>query len=162
MAKATAILRGHVLSEWGKLLFRAAGKSEALFDHVIRHLEDADVPGIKWSFEDIGARKGFLGGTKGKIRRSLSIESSNHPLQKHRVGAEDYGTCLSVSRYLTVADVKHMPDPDFMNIFEMENLVIYNTVAQTAVVSAVQDLMNELGQDSSDINTESKGYLEVW
>lgn len=165
MAAATAILKKNVISEWGKLLYGAAGKADTFYKLVIKHLEEAGVPGILVEYEDVGAKKGLFGGTKGEIRRYLTISSSEFPLVKHRIGAEDFGTCLSISRYLSSRDVElagRLMDPDTMSIFESEKLVIYNTVAQNAVVEAVRDIMNELGQDSSDIDTKSKGYLDVW
>lgn len=161
MAQVTAVQNKNVISSWGKLLYHAAGRGEMFFNLVVKHLEEADVPGISWKFEEIGAKKKLFGGAKGEIRKSLTISSEQY-VGNHRVGAEDIGTCLSISRYLTVADPKYLPDPNFMTLFQKEGLVIYNTVAQHAVVSAVRDLMNELGQDPTDIETQSKGFLEVW
>jgi hypothetical protein len=158
---ATAVQNKNVVSSWGKLLYGAAGEADKFFDLVVKNLEGAAVSGISWGFDEIGAKKKMFGGAKGEIRKSLTINSEKTSLT-HRVGAEDFGNCLSISRYLTARDIKYLPDTDFMDIFQVEELVVYNTVAQNAVVDAVRDLMNELGQDSSALDTSSKGFLDVW
>ena len=103
----------------------------------------------------------MFGGAKGEIRKTLSIDAEAW-FGTHRVGAESYGNCLVVSRYLTFYSLDAMPDPDLMDIFELEKLVVFNSVAQHAVTDAVKSFMKEIGLDYTDMDTKSKGYLEVW
>ncbi len=49
-----------------------------------------------------------------------------------------------------------------LDIFAQQDLRAYATVVHQCVRDAVEALMDELGQDSSKINRQSKGFLEVW
>ena len=69
MAQATAVQNKNVASSWGKLLCGASGKDEIFYQHVIKNLEGAGVPGIKWEFAEIGAKKKCLGGQREKYEK---------------------------------------------------------------------------------------------
>ncbi|MCD6473249.1 hypothetical protein J7K55_09160 [Candidatus Aerophobetes bacterium] len=49
-----------------------------------------------------------------------------------------------------------------IDIFDQQDLRAYVTVTHHCLLKAVENLMKELGQDSSKIERKSKGFLEVW
>jgi len=90
------------------------------------------------------------------------------------MAARDYGIHLDICRFLAV-------EPGFFkkaiserltgegetlsapkNILLHQDLRAWVTVVHHAVVDAVEELMEKLGQDPSRIRRESKGFLEVW
>ena len=49
-----------------------------------------------------------------------------------------------------------------LNVFSQQELTAWQHIVHQAFVNAIKDLMADLDQDVSKMNTQSKGYLSVW
>lgn len=51
--------------------------------------------------------------------------------------------------------------PDFLNVFDMEEMTAYVTTVHHAALESVGEVMTSLNQDASKINKESRGFLRI-
>ena len=161
-----------VIDKWQVLIESAAGKSDVVFDRVRGHLDAVQAPSVKYHTETV--KPGLFKALMGKKRDFLAV--TNQFLSDHKmyIGARDYGTHLSVSWFLTCEPgyfkkklSAHLTGSDkalsfTLDLFDQEELTSYATVVHNCVKTAVKELMEQLGQDFSKVNTKSKGFLEVW
>lgn len=166
-----------IVNQWSMMLDHAAGHSGKILDQVQDSLEEANLPGNpSWSVEEVES-SGWLSRTK---REFLLIRLEQFKDYRIYVAARDYGVHLDVCRFVTVepgffkkaiaskvserstgiSQADYLSAPK--NILVHQDLVAWVTVAHHAVVNAVEALLEELGQDTSRIRRESKGFLEVW
>jgi hypothetical protein len=90
------------------------------------------------------------------------------------IGARDFGTNLDVSWYLTIqpGGLKRMmskymtgnPQALSMQVdfFSQQDLNACVGFAHYCVTATVKQLLKELEQDPTGLNTKSKGFLELW
>lgn len=161
-----------VIDNWQILINSAAGKAQAVLDSAEKHIDQIQAPNVSCHTETV--KPGLFQGLMGKQRDFLAVR--NRVLSDHRmyIGARDYGTALSVCWFLTCEPgyfkkklSAHLTGSDkalsfSLDLFDQEELTAYVTAAHHGVLDAVNELMTELGQDFSKVNTKSKGYLEVW
>jgi hypothetical protein len=134
----------------------------------------AELPGVKWG--KVEAQPSMLKGMFGNKRAYLMI--TNNALKDYcmYVGARDYGKHLDVSWFLTIEPgfFKSMFSAMLANgnitalsfsldLFSNQDLRAYITsVHRGAVRKAAEQIVEDLGQDSTKCDWKSKGFLEVW
>lgn len=161
-----------VIDKWLTLVSSAAGKSDVVFDRVRGHLDAVEAPSVSYHTETV--KPGLFQGLMGKKRDFLAVKNQFLSDHKMYIGARDYGTHLSVCWFLTCEPgyfkkklSTHLTGSDkalsfALDLFDQEELNAYATAVHSCVKQAVKELMEELGQDFSKVNTKSKGFLEVW
>ena len=166
-----------ILNEWAEMIEGASGQGGALLDGIEARLRKAQIPGdCKWSLQEVKSA-----GLFSRVRREFLIVTTDE-FKDYRIyiSARDYGIYLEVSRFMTVepgflkglvssaiteklggqGDAATLSGPK--NILRHQDLTAWGSVVHYAVVDAVSSLMEELGQDPSKLNRESKGFLDLW
>jgi len=167
-----------IFDSWSVLIEKANGKSEEVFEATKRLIQEADVPGIEMNMVAGRTRqqdksKFFALGAHYLERDYLRVTNENLKDFKMYIGARDYGNNLSVFWYLTC-------EPSFLDklvsgfftkdvrafsfaldIFQQEDLTSYVTCVHHCLLKAVDQLMQSLNQDPSEIDRKSKGFLGV-
>lgn len=163
-----------VLEQWGIVIEGGAGKDTELIGNIQDLLKYSDLPGVKWGKVD--AQPSMFKGMFGNKRAYLMITNDSLKDYCMYVGARDYGKHLDISWFLTIepgffksmfsAMLAHgnMTALSFsLDLFSNQDLRAYITsVHRGAVRRAVEQLVADLGQDSSRFDWKSKGFLEVW
>ena len=175
MARTIKLKDEKVTNQWQTLIEGAADKADFIFEKTQANLDRAGVGEISWEMVE-ASTGGLLGG--GDVRDFLFVTSGSFKDHRNYVGARNYGSLLSVYRYGTVEPgflkrtlskkmYEGMNDAEqilsfSLDLFEQESLSSYTTVVHHALLDAVNELMDDLGQNFSKIKTESKGFLNVW
>ena len=178
------VFRGEVLDQWSNLLEGCQGSSEQVLQAVERNLHEAQAPGVTWKREAVAPNwlKGFGGGR----RDFLSITSPNFSKHLMLVNAGDFGNNLNVAWYLAVRPpmsllagcsilaispfllftpllvlavigYRHAHPPD---LFQQQDLQAFVTVGHSAVLKAVEKLMNDKEIDLARLQRQSqKGFV---
>jgi len=170
--KSTSIRRETVVDSWNSVVMNGAGRDKWALDTIDQAIKDANIPEFKCELMDVST--GGLGGLMGKKRDFLVV--THRRLRDYRmyICARDFGAHLDVSWFLTI-------EPGFLkrtvskyttgnpqaisqaiDLFDQQDLSAYVSVAHHCVTQTVEMLMQELNQNTSRLNTKSKGFLEVW
>lgn len=158
-----------ILETWGYVLQEAQDNVDHIFENVQNRLEQSQAPGVRWGMID--AQPGRIKGFFGKKRDYLLIQ--NDGLKEYRlyINAREYGLNLDISWFLTaepsffkglVKEAVTGNPLSYLDVFDRQDLRAYVTIAHHSVVDTVKELMEQLGQDPSLLNTQSKGALEIW
>jgi hypothetical protein len=163
-----------LLDSWGVVMENGAGKQDEAVAYVTQRLHCSELPGVAW--KKVEVQPGMLKGLFGKRRDYLMITSEALKDYRMYFGARDYGKHLDISWFLTV-------EPGFfksafsamlahgninalsfsLDIFDNQDLRAYVTcVHRCCVRQAVEQIGQELQQDTSKFNWQSKGFLQVW
>ncbi len=160
-----------ILDEWSMMVDGAGQHANEVMDEIQRRLEEAQIPGgSRWALKEVKSH-GWL----SRVRREfLIIRLEQFHDYRMYVAVRAYGIHLDVCRFLTaepgrikgylsdklVGDKRALSVPK--NILIEQDLRAWVTVVHHAVRASVATIMEKLGQDTSQIRRESKGYLEVW
>ena len=164
-----------LLDSWGVVIDSAANQGSKLIDLIIARLKYSRLPGVEW--DNVDASPGMLKGWMGKKREFLRVTAENLKDYRMYVGARDFGSHLDFSWFLTV-------EPGFfkksfssaltggdnslaltfnLDLFDQQDLRAYVTgVHRCCVREAIQQLVSELGQNTTGFDWQSKGFLKVW
>jgi hypothetical protein len=160
-----------ILNQWTQMIDHAAGKGDAVIEAIRTALQNAQIPGgCSWSVEEVKS-SGFF----SKTRREFLIVNHESFADYHLyICVRDYGVHLHCSWFLTVepgflkkwASEKLTGFGDMLsaprNIMVHQDMQAWVTVVHQAVLTAVQDLMANMGQNTSYLHRGSKGFLEIW
>lgn len=163
-----------LLDSWGVVIEDGAGRQDLLMQNIRMYLENAELPGVRW--DTIEASPGMLKGFFGKKRDFLRITSEGLKDYRMYVGARDYGRHLDFSWFLTIepgffkktlssalANGNHLALTLNMDLFDQQDLRAYVTsVHRCCVRRAVETFVANLGQNSTNFDWKSKGFLQVW
>jgi len=168
---AITIKEETILDQWSAILDGAAGSNHQLLEDIRQRLAAAQIPGeCTWEFEEIKSA-GWL----SKVRREfLVIRWKQFSDYRLYIGVRDFGVNLDVCRFLTIepgafkkflsrnvaGDDAALSGPK--NILVAQDLRAWLTTVHHVLLNSVDQLLAELGQDSSGIERKSKGMLEVW
>lgn len=162
-----------ILDTWGIVMEGGASHSANLLQGITNLLKESELPGIAW--EVVNAQPGMIKGLFGKKREYLMI--TNEALKDYRIyiGSRDYGKHLDISWFLTV-------EPGFfksafsamlahgninalsfnLDVFDTQDLRAYVTaVHHCCVIRSVESVAAKISMDTSKINWESRGSLQV-
>jgi hypothetical protein len=163
-----AIKNETVIDQWNNIVVNGAGKAAWLMDTLTEDLKKAQMPNVLVKREDVSS------GMFSEKRQFVVVD--HKALRDYRmfIGARDFGTHLVVSWYLTIAPspLKRMfskistGNPQAfsmqMDFFTQQDLHSYVGIVHHCVTDIVKQLLTELEQDPTRLDTKSKGFLSVW
>jgi len=159
-----------ILESRAMIIAGAQNKVDYVFDNVQKLLEKNQAPGVKWELGEV--TPSFLKGLFGRKRDYLLVTNEALDDYKIYIGVREYGNNLDVQYFLTCEPglFKKMGDRvdksmgmiTVLDIFAQQDLRAYSTVVRRCIKEVLGTLAKELGQDISNIESDSKGFLEVW
>ena len=166
------IKQDRILDNWVTVVDNGAGYSGRVYDKTDMFLAEAQLPGVTWKREDVST--GLLEGLLGKTRDFLVVSHRGLKEYGMYLSSRDYGQHLDCGWFLTV-------EPRFLkraiskyavgsgngrslslDVFDQQDLSAWVSVVHHAFVKSIKEIMEELKQDITGMNTRSKGYLSVW
>jgi len=174
---AVTLKEEKIIDSWATVIEGAQGKADYIFEETQRFLKEAEAPDVVWKM--VSAQPSRIKGLiLGKKRDYLMVTNKGiGESYRMYIGARDFGNNLDVTWFLTVepkwlkviakaavniATVGTAGALMEIDIFDQQDLRAYVTVTHHCLLKAVKNLMKELGQDFSQIQRKSKGFLEVW
>jgi hypothetical protein len=157
-----------VVESWNMLVINGEGKSTWFMKQVQQKLKDSKMPGVHFEWREVssglfGAKRDFIVLTHSSLRDYVMY-----------IAARNFGSNLDISWYLTI-------QPRFLkrtiskyttgnpqalswqiDFFTRQDLDAIVTGAHACVKETYKELMEELKQDPTGLNTRSKGFLSVW
>lgn len=159
-----------ITDNWAAVISGGQGKADYVFDNVQKFLEANQAPGVNWELGEV--TPSFFKGLFGRKRDFLLVTNEAFKEYKMYIGARDYGANLDIQWFLTCEPgfFKKLSDQidrasnmiTMLDIFAQQDLRAYVTVVHHCLLDAVDILLDDLGQDKSKVNRQSKGFLEVW
>ncbi len=145
---------GLIAEEWSNLLPRCAAEGPGLYDAIRSKLRESEAPGVTWELETCAPSflKAFR---RGQRRDYLVIRSSRLPEWIVAIGAHQYGTYLSVTRFLLVTEriaptIRRMITTgteaavgDEFDVYARTDLENYTGLCQHVLAEAISDLKQE-------------------
>ena len=165
-----SIVIDDVIDDWMEFIVGAHGRADDFFNLVIDHLEEVAVPEITWGFTNVFSAKPLK---RGKHRVGAEYLTGDEKKQNQRmlcvrggsveilIGARNYGDNLAVRR-LIWKSLYGQYGLTFRTIYAREEMSLFTGVVHRAVLNAVKDLMVELEQDPSKIESDIKEVLKAW
>jgi len=84
------------------------------------------------------------------------------PVIEAHLDCAKFMTCRpSMLKKMLTKGNPNMPSMN-LSVFSQQELMAWGYVVHQAFVTAIRELMADLDQDISRMNTQSKGYLSVW
>ena len=162
-----------IIDRWAMIVENAQGLAEQIYGDTESIVKESQAPGI--SFERVQVRPSWLKGMLGNERTYLMV--TNDALGDYRmfIGARDYGNALDISWFMTC-------EPGFfskklsgvltsgasdkalslnLDIFQQQDLNAYATVVHHCMLKAIEKMMSGKGQDTTQIDRKSKGFLGI-
>ena len=162
-----------IIDRWSMIVEDAQGLAEQIYSDTEANIKEIQAPGI--NFERTQVRPSWLKGILGNERSYLMI--TNDALGDYRmfIGARDYGKTLDISWFMTcepgffskkLSSVLTSGASDRalslnLDIFQQQDLSAYATVVHHCMLKAVEKMMTGKGQDISEIDRKSKGFLGI-
>jgi hypothetical protein len=165
---AVTIRKDKIMDKWLTIVDNGAGSRERIYTATETYLGQAQLPGVGWKRDNVST------GMFGANREFLCV--SNQGLREYGMFlcARDYGQHLDCAWFLTCqpglfkkaisryaagnANALSMN----LDVFAQQDLSAWISVVHHAFLRSIKELMEELQQDISGMNTTSKGYLSVW
>jgi hypothetical protein len=157
-----------IIDQWATIVELAAGKGEHIYTVLDTELTKANTPQVTWSRGDVNT--GLM--TKG--REFFIIKNAGLREYTMYVYARDVGAHLDCGWFLTVEPgflkktfSKHMTGNPIalsqsLGVFSQQDLSAWTHIVHRTFLRLVKDLMGDMDQDISGMNTTSKGFLSVW
>jgi hypothetical protein len=157
-----------VLSSWATIVEYGAGHGDMLYKAIEEELRSVNMPHVSWTMED--ATTGYRSGS-----REYAVFTHDN-LREYSIYlfCHDIGSHLDCGWFLTVLPgtfkkflSKKMTGNPYMlseqlNIFAQQDLSAWRFIIHRTLVRCVRELMQQLNQDVSGMDTQSKGFLSVW
>jgi hypothetical protein len=162
-----------IIDRWSMIVENAQGLAEQIYGDTQSIVNESQAPGI--GFERVQVRPSWLKGILGNERSYLMV--TNDALSDYRmfIGARDYGSALDISWFMTC-------EPGFfskklsniltsgasaqalslnLDIFQQQDLNAYATLVHHCMLKAIEKMMSGKGQDTTQIDRKSKGFLGI-
>ena len=161
-------LKESVVDKWNTLIENGAGRAKQAMDAIEGKIKATNMPGVKTVQREVSS------GMFGQKRPFLHVGNDSLPDFMIYISARDYGIHLDVSWFLTVQPrgYKQMfskyrtGNPTAMSMqldfFRQQDAQAFMTTVHHCVTQQVEQVMRELEQDPTGLNTQSKGFLSVW
>ena len=172
---SNALKNEKIQERWETLIEDGQGHAEEVLRRATEYFESAQPPEVTWERREIRAG-GLL---SGKRYDFLTVRNRNLKDFRAYLTAYDYGTSLHVAWFLTIEqslckrimgiilfwqtgfiDPKQLSYA--LDIPKQLELNAYTTTVHRSTVGSVRALMEQLKQDFSKVDTQSKGFLELW
>jgi hypothetical protein len=184
MAQKIVLKEDKVLEKWAQLVPNAQGRGNQIIEETAKAVQTSNAPGVRAEMARVYPKiapglldKQFSNYVEKQGRDYLMITNDNIKSMRLLIGAQDYGNSLNISWYLvcepnTLSKVfgafsgKTSSDgskwsPFITDLFMEEELTAYTTLTHHCVLSAVEALMLNLGQDFSRVDRKSKGFMGI-
>ena len=183
MAQKIVLKEDKILEKWSQLVPSAQGRGKQIIEETARAVQSANAPGVRAEMARVYPRvapgifdSAFSNIVEKQGRDYLMITNDNIKSMRLLINAQDYGNNLHISWYLvcepnTLSKVfgalSSKPgdsgkwSPFITDIFMEEELSAYTTLTHHCVLSAVEALMLNLGQDFSKVDRKSKGFMGI-
>ena len=183
MAQKIVLKEDKILEKWSQLVPSAQGRGNQIIEETAKAVQTANAPGVKAEMARVYPKmapnfldKSFSNFVEKQGRDYLMISNNNIRSMRLLINAQDYGNNLYISWYLicepnTLSKVfgtlSSKPGdsgkwtPFITDIFMEEELTAYATLTHHCVLSAVEALMLNLGQDFSKVDRKTKGFMGI-
>lgn len=158
--------REQIIDRWDLLISGGQGQGDAVVSATIFQIDQQQLPGVSYKQADFSP--GIARGLAGSTRPFLVIsQSGNRRLQPYRmhVNVRDYGNNLQTSWFLSYHRSffeRIKPNPLVrLDLFDEQDLRAYVTAVHHCFTDSVVDLVSSLGQDTSQVDRSSKGFLGI-
>ena len=157
-----------VIDQWATIVEQAAGRGEYIYTELDTELTKANIPQVTWSRGDVNM------GMMTRSREILIIKNAGLREYTMYVHARDVGAHLDCGWILTVTPgifkktfSKHLTGSavalsQSLGVFSQQDLSAWTGIVHRTFLRIVKDLMGDLDQDITGMNTTSKGFLSVW
>ena len=176
LAISPDVLRNDQVSDsWSTLIEKANGKAKDVLNGTEAFLAESRAPALGIAKRKVSTS--LVGGIVGNEREFLVItDKQSLRLRSFQVfvSARDYGENLDVSWYVTyrptivqallsVIVKSYMPERGVLdlNIFDQQDVRAYARNTHRCLRKAVEKVITELGQDPSQIDWKSQGFLGI-
>jgi hypothetical protein len=167
---ATSLRSEKVVKQWGTVVERGAGRDKWVLDTTETLIKEVSPPTVVTKREPVTS-----GGMFSEKRDFLIVTHNTLREYAMFIGAQNFGKDLAVAWYLTVnpgflkrAISKKLTngDPNALSgvlpVFAQQDLSSLLSSAHHRLKEVVQELFSELSQDSSRIDWNPKGFLNIW
>lgn len=178
MADKVTLQEEKILEEWSLVIQNAQGKGQEVYKEISKLIQESQAPGVATQMITAKIEATLMERfvlKKETERQYLNVINENMKDFRFYVGARDYGRSLDISWYLTCEPgmlkkafsrllTKGESENSLsfaLNLFERQDLRAYVTVAHHCVLEAVSSVMTSLGQDPSQIDRKSKGFMGI-
>jgi hypothetical protein len=183
MAQKIVLKEDKILEKWSHLVPSAQGRGKQIIEETSRAVQSSSAPGVRAEMARVYPRvapnfldKTFYSFVEKQGRDYLMITNDNIKSMRLLINAQDYGNNLHISWYLVcepntlskvLGALSSKPgdstkwSPFITDIFMEEELSAYTTLTHHCVLSAVEALMLNLGQDFSKVDRKSKGFMGI-
>src|SRR5262249_16622408 len=163
-----AIRHDSVAQSFNTLVLNGAGHDKWFMDTVEEMIRQAQMPSVSTGQMEISS------GAFGEKRKMLCVNHARLRDYRLYICARDFGTNLDVAWYLTINPgavkrtlskyVSGNPQALSMQVdfFTQQDLSACVSFAHHCVTDTAKQLMKQLDQDPTGLNTKSKGFLELW
>ena len=155
--------REHVIDRWDMLVDGATGRREEIVRGTVARIDAQGLSQVRHVERDLAASL-LRGGTRPFL---IVVHYGNRRLTPYRmhVSVRDYGTSLQTSWYLSYHRgffEKLAPNPLVaLNLFDEQDLRAYVGTVHHCFLDAVVELLTTLGQDTTKLERNSKGFLGI-
>jgi hypothetical protein len=166
---AVKIRKDLILDNWVSIIDNGGGNHERIYSATESYLEQSKLPaGVTWKRDDVSA------GFASTPRQFLIVNFIMLREYTMFLCARDFGNHLDCGWFLLCQpgilkrafSKSATGNPTALSmgldVFSQQDLSAWTGVVHHAFMSAIQDLMEDLKQDTSRMNTTSKGFLSVW
>ena len=163
-----SIKANRLIDQWMTIVENAAGQGEQMYASLDEALKHANIPQVTWSRGDVNT--GMM--TKG--REFFIIKNAGLREYSMFVFARDVGAHLDCGWMLTVEpgmfkrafSKKISGNPLTLSrnleVFSQQDLSAWTHIVHRTFLRLVKELMGDMEQDITGMNTTSKGFLSVW
>jgi hypothetical protein len=158
MVKAIVLQRSKVAESWSCIIENANGNAARIYRSTAAAILSANLP-------DVYLERAIVRPTlwsRGEEREYLLVTNLRFTEYPIYIGAKDYGNNLAIHWYLVVSESLFTAlSAGDLNLFQLQDLEAHVTVIHRCLRKAVADLLLSFGQDTSQLEPKSKGFLGV-
>ena len=163
-----SIKADRLIDQWMTIIENAAGHGERIYNSLDIELQKANIPQVTWSRGEVNM--GMM--TRG--REFFIIKNAGLREYTMFAFARDVGAHLDCGWMMTVepgmfkrAFSKRISGSPLtlsqnMGVFSQQDLSAWTSIVHRTFKRLVQELMVDMEQDITGMNTTSKGFLSVW
>jgi len=163
-----SIKSDRIIDQWATIVESAAGKGDHIYTVLDTELTKANIPQVSWTRGEVN--RGIM--TRG--REFLILKNAGLREYTMYVYARDVGLHLNCGWFLTI-------EPGFLigvfsrqmtgsplafsqslGVFSQQDLSAWTSIVHRTFLRIIKELMEDLDQDITGMNTTSKGFLSVW
>jgi hypothetical protein len=157
MVKALVLQRSKVAESWSCIIESAQGNTARIYRSTAAAILAAHLP-------DVYLERVIVRPTHWSKQEREYLLVTNQCFKEYPIyiGAHDYGNNLAIYWYLVVTeDLFAVLSAGDLHLFQQQELHAHVTVIHRCLRKAVGELLLSLGQETSQLEPKSKGFLGV-